>query len=60
MQENFQDKETRDNNIEYNSLVFAYRIAYLGISAREATQKEKPMWTELKERYVMGMLCIGK
>ena len=34
MEEKFQEEDTPDNNIEYKSLLSAYRKAYPGISAR--------------------------
>ena len=43
MEEKIQEDETY-NNIEYNSLVSAYRKAYLGKPARKATQKAQTMW----------------
>ena len=49
MGEKFQDEKTHDNNIEYNSLEFAYCEAYPAIPARDATKKEKTMWIKLKE-----------
>ena len=41
MEEKFKEDETRDNNVEYNSLVSASRKAYPGIPPREATAKQK-------------------
>ena len=40
MENKFQEEKTRDNNIEYNSLVSAYRKAYPGIPS---TKKAKTM-----------------
>ena len=60
MEEKFEEKETRDNNVEYNSLVSAYRQAYPGIPAQEVRAKAKSIWAKLKERYVIGMLFISK
>ena len=54
MEQKFQEDETHDNNIECSSLVFASCTAYPGIPAREAIQKAKTMWAELKERHVNG------
>ena len=56
MEEKFEEKETRNNNVEYNSLVSAYRKAYPGIPAVEVRAKAKSIWAKLKERYVMGII----
>ena len=50
--------KTRENNIEYNSLVSSYRTAYHGLPAQRTTIEAQKIWTTLKERYVMGMLFI--
>ena len=56
MEEKLQEEETRNNNVEYNSLVSAYRNAYLVIHAREATAKAKTRWANIKERYAMAQV----
>ena len=56
MEEKFKEKETGDNNVEYNSLVSVYRKACPGIPAGEVRAKAKSIWAKWKERYVMGML----
>ena len=55
----FQQEETRNNSVEYNSLVYAYRKAYPGIPAQEATAKAKTKWAEVKDRYVMDLFFIS-
>ena len=41
MEEKIQEEDTRNNNVEYSSLVSSYRKAYPRIPAREATAKAK-------------------
>ena len=59
MEEKFEEEKTRDNNVEYNTLVSAVRKAYPGKPPLEVVATAKAKWAELKGKYGMGMFSVS-